>query len=97
MNHQAIPEHIIIAASAMLAPYIPNLTPDRIQNRLAFEQEPEPTERLLTKKEAAAAPSISTDTLDRMIVDGQLDRRKIRGAVRIPQSAVDAIINGEIR
>ena len=93
MTDESIPESIAIATISLLAPYIPNLTSERLRSRLSFE--PESIEKLYTRKEAASALSISTVTLDRMIAAGELPRRKIRGAVRIPQGAVTAIITGK--
>lgn len=90
-----IPEAITTAATTMLAPYYPGLTASELNKRLSFMPGyEEQTERLLTRKETATALSISTVTLDRMIKGGELECRRIRGSVRIPQSAVLAIING---
>lgn len=94
MNTQAIPEVITTAAVSILLPYCPGLTPAKLASAIQIQPEAEKTERLLTRKEAASALAISTVTLDRMIKAGELEARRIRGSVRIPQSAVAAYING---
>jgi len=90
-----IPSTITTAITSILAPYCPGLTPSELTKRLSFVPgAEEQAERLLTRKESAAALAISTITLDRMIKAGELEARRIRGSVRIPHSAVQAIIEG---
>ena len=94
MKEQNIPNAITEAAVAMLRPYAPDITSAKIKN-LCVIPDDEKNERLLTRKEAAFALHISSATLDRMLRDGELPRRKIRGAVRIPLSAINILRNGE--
>lgn len=48
---------------------------------------------LVTVEEAAAQLSISTRTVRRLIDSGELPVRRIRGAVRIPYSALQSFVN----
>jgi excisionase family DNA binding protein len=93
MKEQDIPNAITEAAVAMLRPYAPDITSAKIKNLCVIPDDKD--ERLLTRKEAAFALHISSATLDRMLRDGELPRRKIRGAVRIPLSAVNILRNGK--
>lgn len=79
----------------MLQPYYPGLTAAKLESAFCFVPDAKPSERLLTRRESAAELSISLPTLDRMLRDGELPRRRIRGTVRIPQSAIDSIKRGE--
>ena len=72
----------------MLAPYCPGLTTERLRAAVSFEPEKDEVETLLTRKEAAQALKVSLPTVDRCLRDGILPKRRIRGAVRIPASAV---------
>lgn len=91
MNNQ-IPEHIANGVAAMLAPYCPGLTSERLLSAISFESEKKGVETLLTRKEAAEALKVSVPTVDRCLRDGILPKRRIRGAVRIPSSAVVRLI-----
>ena len=91
MNNQ-IPEHIANGVAAMLAPYCPGLTAERLLSSISFEPEKKEAETLLTRKEAAVALKVSIPTIDRCLRDGTLPKRRIRGAVRIPASAVARLI-----
>lgn len=94
MQIQEIPEAITTAAASMLAPYCPGLDAAKLEAAINFEPDEGKIEKLLTRKEAAIALSISVVSVDRMLRDGDLPRRRIRGNVRIPQSAVSAYIEG---
>ncbi len=52
-----------------------------------------PNDRLLRKKEAAAALACSERTIDREASSGRLTRVKVRGGVRFRESEIQAIIN----
>jgi excisionase family DNA binding protein len=58
---------------------------------VSFEPERDEVETLLTRKEAAQALKVSLPTIDRCLRDGVLPKRRIRGAVRIPASAVTGL------
>ena len=90
-----IPENIATGVAAMLAPYCPGLTIERLEAAISFKPEPDEGEidKLLTRKEAAQALKVSIPTIDRMLRDGDLPKRRIRGAVRIPMRAVSDIIS----
>ena len=87
-----IPENIANGVAAMLAPYCPGLTTERLLAAVSFEPEKDEVETLLTRKEAAEALKVSLPTIDRCLRDGVLPKRRIRGAVRIPSSAVARLI-----
>ena len=95
MTNQTIPQPIAEAATAMLQPYAPNLTAAKLESAICFIPEAHTEEQLLTRKEAAKESSVSIPTLDRMLRDGELPRRRIRGAVRVPLSAIEAIKSGD--
>ena len=50
-------------------------------------------DRLISKAEAANRLSLSVRTIDQMRTDGELPSTKVRGSVRIPESAIVAIID----
>ncbi len=95
MSSITIPKPIAEAAIAMLRPYAPDLTAAKLELAICFKPEPEKPEQLLSRKEAAKLLCVSMPTIDRMLRDGGLPRRRIRGAVRIPLSAIEAIVNGK--
>ena len=63
-----------------------------IPNALARQSSPEAEDRLLTKKEAARRLSVSVRTLDRMILQGWLDKVFLGASPRIRKSDIDVII-----
>ncbi len=94
LESQAIPQEISTAAARMLESYAPGLTSERLVFLITHQPEPE-SECLLTRAEAAEKLRISLPTLDRLLRSGELSMRRIRRAVRIPASAVEAILNGK--
>lgn len=95
MKEPKIPDQIAKAATALLRDFVPGLTPERLESAFQFEPRADDLEKLLTRKEAAAALNISMPTLDRSLRDGSITKRRIRGSVRIPESAVLAIVTGK--
>ena len=93
--HNQIPENIANGVAAMLAPYCPGMTAEQLVSAISFEPEKKEVETLLTRKEAAEALKVSIPTVDRCLRDGILPKRRIRGAVRIPSSAVARLIANE--
>jgi len=90
-----IPKAITGAVLRLVSPYCPTLTETDLQARLTFlPEETAPHEAARTRKEAARDLNISVVTVDRMLKDGQLPRIRMRGSVRIPQSAISKILNG---
>lgn len=89
-----IPNEITRAASAMLAPYCPGITPDKLETAVHFKDVP--TETLRTRIKAKGLLGVSMPTIDRMIKAGELRAVRVRGRVMIPQSALDAIMKGEV-
>lgn len=94
MNRTEIPEPIVNAATGMLAPYRPGLTPQQLELALDFPEKPTPADKILSRKEASEALHISMPTIDRMLASGELPKIKVRGRVFIRESAVRAIIEG---
>lgn len=94
MNNQSIPKEISNAAARMLEPFAPGLTGDTLAEAITYQPEAE-AEGLLTRFETAGRLRISTVTVDRMLRAGQLPKRRIRGSVRIPASAVESIVAGK--
>jgi len=90
-----IPKPIATAAVGLLKPYCKGLTPEQLQVALTFKPEASGNETLLTRAEAARRLGVSLPTVDRCLADGSLPRRKIRGAVRIPASAIENILQGK--
>jgi excisionase family DNA binding protein len=95
MPNEEIPPPIVQAAISILSPYVPGLTPEKLQSLVFIETDPSTgPEELLTRKEAAERLHISIPTIDRMLRDRELSRRHIRGAVRIPLSEIETIMHG---
>ena len=92
-NHE-IPQAITEAVTALLRPYVPGLTAAKLESAFCFVPDAEPVERLLTRRETAAELSVSLPTVDRLLRDGELPRRRIRGAVRVPKTAVESLKTG---
>ena len=88
-NH--IPDAIANAAVSLLGPYCPGLTTERLCTVISYQPESR-TEPLKTRRQASQALGVSLPTIDRMLRDGDLPKRRIRGAVRIPASAIDHFI-----
>ena len=63
-----------------------------VDNEIASES----ASRLLTKKEAAARLSISTRTLDRMVVQGLIETVFVVAAVRFRESDINDIVSNGI-
>lgn len=53
-----------------------------------------PETRYLTKKHAAAYLDCSVDTIERMIADGLLTPRRLRGTIRLDKTEIDAYMAG---
>lgn len=92
MQRERIPTHIADAVAAMLLPYVAGLTADQLEF-LLFPQE---EEALVTREEATVVLRVSLSTVDRMLRDGELPRRKVRGRVHIPLSALKAVMLGSV-
>ena len=91
----AIPKEITSAAVSMLSPYNPSLTPEKLEAAILTPKE-QVEDRLRTRQEAKEILHVSMPTIDRMIKDGSLPKRKVRGRVLIPQSALEEIIRGQV-
>ena len=93
---QEIPKVVAVAVVALLSPYCANLSAQTLINRITAEPEPL-ADVLRSRDEAMRSLRVSMPTLDRMIQSGELTSRRIRRRVLVPQSAIDAIIHGEVR
>jgi len=85
------------AVAILLQPYTERkLTVELIEEMLKEKEFlPEPkSESLLSRKEAAMALHVSVSTIDRMLRDGELVPRRVRGRVFIRQSDVDGVLRG---
>ncbi|VGO12624.1 hypothetical protein PDESU_01177 [Pontiella desulfatans] len=91
MTPTRIPQPIAEAAIAMLRPYAPDLTIEKLEAALFQKTPPNLPDKLLTRKEAAKLLNVSIPTIDRMLRDGELPHRHIRRAVRITLSAVNLL------
>ncbi len=89
-----VPGAILAAGVSLFAPFCPGLTPERLRSAITFQPEGGKIESLITRRNTAQALGVSTVSVDRMLRDGQLPRRRIRGRVLIPSSAIEAIISG---
>jgi excisionase family DNA binding protein len=89
-----IPRAIATAAVGLLQPFCNGLSVDTLHSRLSFQPEKEIIDEMLSVSEAAYALGVSIPTVNRMFKEAQLRRVKIRGAVRVPRSAIDAVLNG---
>lgn len=92
MTASAIPQPIAEAVATMTAPYLGNITPADILERLSPQKEPK--EELLTVFDVRDRLRVSLPTVTRMLSDGRLRKIKIGRSVRVPASSVEAIING---
>ena len=87
-----IPDSVIIAATGMLQPFIPELNPKNLiaalSNHENGKQSTSIAEKPLTRKEAAALLGVSLPTISRYLHEGKLGRIRLTArAVRIsPES-----------
>ena len=94
MQVKPIPPNALNAATTLLSPYTGgNLTPTVLVAALR-EYEGGPSTAVpafLDKHKAAAALGVSWHTVIRMIKDGTLPARKVRGQWRIPADAIRSL------
>jgi len=96
---QAIPNSILQATIALLTPYVPDLDMALLRKVLgefaAYSKDrPFAPDPMLSKKDTARALGLSISTINRMLRDGQLPHQKVRGSVRIPAKALEALTTG---
>ena len=89
---------ILTAATGLLQPFYPELTPTKLLSMLKNAGKPEEiVERPLTRRQAANLLAISLPTLDRHIKSGILRASKIGPrAVRIDPDSIRELLAGEI-
>lgn len=99
---QRINPAILAAATGMLQPFVPELTPQRLLAALKTQDEGLPAipaaaipEKPLSRKEAAALLAVSLNTVNRYMNTGLLRRIKIGPrVVRIDPASVRELLNG---
>ena len=99
---QRINPAILAAATGMLQPFVPELTPQRLLAALKTQDEGLPAipaaaipEKPLNRKEAAALLAVSLNTVNRYMNTGLLRRIKIGPrVVRIDPASVRKLIKG---
>ena len=88
---------ILTAATGLLQPFYPELTPQVLLSMLNAEKSEKQMERPLTRRQAAALLSVSLPTLDRHIKSGILRASKIGPrVVRVDPASVRELLAGEI-
>ena len=98
---QRINPAILAAATGMLQPFVPELTPQRLLAALKTQDEGLPAipaaaipEKPLNRKEAAALLAVSLNTVNRYMNTGLLRRIKIGPrVVRIDPASVRELLN----
>ena len=91
-----IPAPTLTALSALLSPYVPDVSPMAIVAALRQSQSPAPADptarRALTIEEAAGALGVSYWSIRRRVMDGTIAAAKLggRGQWRIPITAIEA-------
>ena len=88
---------ILTAATGLLQPFYPELTPQGLLSMLNAEKSEKQMERPLTRRQAASLLAISLPTLDRHIKSGILRASKIGPrCVRVDLASVRELLAGEI-
>ena len=91
---------ILTAAVALLRPYAPDISPEKLQSALEQYAEPAPakaglreSDRPLTRRQAADYLGVSLATINRYVKAGKLKRIPFtRRAVRITPASIRALI-----
>lgn len=98
---QKITPAVIQAATAMLSPYVPEISPQSLIAALqdyrtdAIQNPADKIEKPLTRLQAADILGVSLPTINRLLNRGTLRRIKItRGAVRVDPETVHNLVNG---
>ena len=97
---QKITPQIIAAATGLLQPFIPDLSPQLLVSALkessATRAKPETDERPLTRQEAAYMLKCSKNTISRYLTTGKLRRIALtERSCRIDPASVRALLSGE--
>lgn len=97
---QRITPAILTAATGMLQPFVPDLTPQGLLSALKSHEAGQPAtataDKPLTRKEAAALLSVSLNSVNRYMMNTGLLRRVKIGprVVRIDPASVRELLNG---
>jgi len=89
---------IIAAATGMLQPFVPELSPQTLvkaleEYRATDTANASPFTKPITRKEAAELLDVSLPTINRLLNQGRLQRIKITaGCVRIDSASVKALL-----
>ena len=93
-----IPPAVLAAATGCLQPYCEQLNPQNLHRALtSYKTEAKKqSSKLLSYSEVANILNVSRMTVCRMINRGELPRVKVgKRSVRIPESAIESLLNGE--
>lgn len=97
-----LPDEITMAASGVLSPYVPWLTPvilrellENYNKNASSEKDARPPQKPFTRKEAADALGISVQSVDRYLTAGRLTPvRYSARAVRVSAESVYNLMKG---
>ena len=96
MSKRSVPEAILDAVTAMLAPYFSGLTANTLVEALKHRGAPPPAPTIrkpLTRKQTAEILGVSLATVNRMMRRGVLRSHKISlRAVRIESRSLEALL-----
>lgn len=95
-----IPEHVLTAIVALLAPYVHDATPtaivDALKNHAAV---PPPADaarpRLLSLKDAGRALGVSGWTVRRRVIEGAIRATRVGAQWRVPVAEIDRLATVE--
>jgi excisionase family DNA binding protein len=96
----SIPPATLNAVTALLAPYVPDVSATSLVEALqafnAGDPAPVAATRPLTRKQAAEMLQMHVTSVNRLLNNGTLRRLKITGrSVRIDRASVEALLAGE--
>ena len=96
MKVQTIPAPTLTAIHALLSPHVPEITPSALVEALkGYQPDAVRADRaaapppMLSLEDAAAALSVCTCTVRRMVKSGRLPGRKVGKLWRVPAAAVN--------
>ena len=96
-----LPDEIAMAASGVLSPYVPWLTPVNLRELLenhnpnATDKDARPPQKPFTRKEAALQLGVAIQTVDRYLAAGRLTRVQYSPrAIRISAESVYKLMKG---
>ena len=97
---KTLPEEILTAATAILQPYYPDISPKTLIEALAqYNECRTPQEKYYTRREVAELFCVYVVTIDNWILDGLLQAYKVgKRYIRIPASSVEKLLeSGKVK